>query len=392
MAKNGFRVFDCDLHVVEPWDLWIRYIEPKYRDCAPVGSREYAGDLGLIHDGKQISHLVRQSADSPPMIGDMASKYGRTTLFEDFERRGWGPDTQIEGMDAEGIDKAVLFPSRALYAHAKEYADDGLATAISRAYNNWLGEFCSYAPERLYGAGMLAAQDVQGAVHEVRRVKEELGFKGVFLRPNPVRKRNWHDPVYDPLWAECERQDLAVAFHEGIPSGNCAGFVDEPNYLPSAVAERFDGRQEDLWATAHTAAHPIEMMYVGLCVIFGGVCERFSTLRIALLEANCSWLPFWLWRMDEHYEHREADLRPKLPLTPTQYFKRQCFAAMEADERPAKSTFEWLGDDNIVFSTDYPHEDSMFPTAVDTLMKLDVAEDTIRKVLWDNCARLYNMT
>ena len=144
--------------------------------------------------------------------------------------------------------------------------------------------------------------------------------------------------------------------------------------------------------TAHTAAHPIEMMYVTLCVIFGGICERFPRLRFALLEANCSWLPFWLWRMDEHYEHRESDLRTKLPLTPTEYFKRQCFASMEADEHPAKTTFEWVGDGNIVFSTDYPHEDSMFPTAVDALTKLDIAEDTIRKVLWDNCARLYNIT
>ena len=155
MAKNGFRVIDSDLHVVEPWDLWIKFIEPQYADSAPVGSREYPGDLGLIHDGEQISHLARQDPNRPPMIGEMASKYGRTRLFEEFERRAWGPDTQIEGMDAEGIDKAVLFPTRGLYAHAKEYADDGLAAAISRAYNNWLGEFCSYAPERLYGAGML---------------------------------------------------------------------------------------------------------------------------------------------------------------------------------------------------------------------------------------------
>ena len=73
-------------------------------------------------------------------------------------------------------------------------------------------------------------------------------------------------------------------------------------------------------------------------------------------------------------------------------FYPQCFASMEADEQLAKSTFEWLGDGNIVFSTDYPHEDSVFPTAVDTLTKLNIAEDTIRKVLWDNCSRLYNIT
>ena len=101
---------------------------------------------------------------------------------------------------------------------------------------------------------------------------------------------------------------------------------------------------EDLWATAHTAAHPIEMMYVSLCLIFGGVYERFSSLRIALLEANCSWLPFWLWRMDEHYEHRENDLRSNLPLTPTEYFRRhRCLA-----KRGCKVMLNGLGDPQAI--------------------------------------------
>ena len=115
--------------------------------------------------------------------------------------------------------------------------------------------------------------------------------------------------MYDPLWAECEKLGLAVGFHEGTPC-----------QLPVAIGERFDGVHEDLWMTEHVAAHPIEAMYACLSIIAGGVCERFPTLRFAFLEGNCSWLPFWLWRMDEHHELRERVVADKLPLPPSEYF------------------------------------------------------------------------
>ena len=378
MALNGFKVMDSDMHVFEPPDLWPRYIEPKFRDQAPIGTRNYLADLHLMHDGEVISRLKRPMEGEDKVIAQ-CERFGRLEQYLDFDRRGWGPDVQVEAMDAEGIDVAVLFPTRGLFAHAKEYDDNALAAAISRAYNNWLVEFCTHAPERMYGSAMVPAQNVEAAVQETRRAKEELGFRSIFLRPNPVRGRNWHHPVYDPLWAECERQNIAVGFHEGTP---CE--------LPVAVGERFDGEHEDLWMTEHVAAHPVEAMYACLSMIAGGVCERFPGLRVAFLEGNCSWLPFWLWRMDEHYEVREVTLKDKLPLPPSEYFTRQCFAGVESDESIAEDTFKRIGDDCIVFSTDFPHNDARYPHGVETLLEQPFTEESKRKVLWDNCARLYD--
>ena len=378
MARNGFKVMDSDMHVFEPPDLWPRYIEPKYRGRAPIGTRNYFNDLHLMHDGEIISRLKRPTEGEDKVIAQ-CERFGRLEQYRDFDRRGWGPDTQIEAMEAEGIDVAVLFPTRGLFAHAKEYDDDGLAAAISRAYNDWMAEFRAHDPERMHGAAMVPAQNVEAAVEETRRAKEDLGFRAIFLRPNPVRGRNWHDPVYDPLWAECERQNLAIGFHEGTPC-----------QLPVAMAERFDGVHEDMWMTEHVAAHPVEAMYACLSMISGGVCERFPGLRVAFLEGNCSWLPFWLWRMDEHYEVRESTLKDKLPLSPSEYFARQCFAGVEADEAIAEDTFKRIGDDCIVFSTDYPHNDGRYPHAVETLLEQPFTEQSKRKVLWDNCARLYD--
>jgi predicted TIM-barrel fold metal-dependent hydrolase len=381
MAHNGYKVIDCDLHVMEPADLWQRYIDPKYRDQAPVGSATYFMDMNLMQGGKYISRDGRLPImEGGDFTKDLISAHGGIEKYKIYDKRGWGPDTQLEAMDDEGIDKAVLFPTRGFYAIGKEYADDNLAAAIARAYNDWLVQFCAKAPDRMLGCGLIAPQSIDKAIAEVRRMKRELGFKCVFLRPNPVRRRNWHDPAYDPLWEAIQQEGLAIGFHEGWPSD-----------LPVAMGERFDGSNEDLWMTEHVACHPVEAMYACLCFIMGGILARFPGLRVGFLESNCSWLPFWLWRMDEHYEHREHVVKGRMPLRPSEYFKRHCYVSIEAEEKLGKNTVDYIGDSNIVFSTDYPHEDSRYPHALETFDELPLGEESKKKILWDNSARLYNL-
>ena len=114
MATNGFKVLDSDIHVIEPGDLWLRYLEPKYRDRAPKATNEYFMDLRLEHAGKVISRSQAQFADDGDMYTELAIRHGRLDEFKAFARRGWGPDTQLEAMDVEGIDVAVSFPSMGL--------------------------------------------------------------------------------------------------------------------------------------------------------------------------------------------------------------------------------------------------------------------------------------
>jgi len=378
MANQNFRVMDSDMHVQEPWDVFLKYIEPKYKDEVPVGSRGYLADQDLIYKGKVISGNGTQLPYQAELSQQFHDTFGRSDEFKGFEERAWGPDAQIEAMDKEGIDLAILFPTRGLFAHAIEYEDNGLAAAISRAYNNWLVEFCAHDPLRMMGSALIPAQDVEAAVHEVRRAKNELNFKSIFLRPNPVLGRNWHDPAYDPLWAECQKQGLAVGFHEGVP---CA--------LPVAMADRFTGEHEDLFLTAHAAAHQIEQMYATMSMVAGGVLERFPELQVAFLEGNCNWMPGWLWRMDDHYEARENVLKDKLPLRPSEYFKRQCYVSVEAEEELAKYAIAEGYGANLIFSTDFPHPDGRYPNAVNTFLTRDFPEEDKKKILWDNCARLY---
>jgi predicted TIM-barrel fold metal-dependent hydrolase len=369
MAKNGFKVFDSDMHIMEPPDLWERYIAPEFRALAPRGrTSENVRDLGLIFpDGEPNG---RRTAGTP----HRGRNYARNQeVYRDHARRGWTAEVQLEAMDVEGIDVAVLFPTRGLSVLTHPDRDRRFAATLARAYNDWLYDFCQLNPKRLLGAGMISVYDVNDAVEETQRVVEELGFRAVFLRSNIVTGKAWHDPYYEPLWAALEELRIPLGFHEATGSrSRQSGEQFEPNF-----------------GLRRVFAQPFEQMLGLGSFLGGGVLARHPKLRVSFLEANCSWVPWLLWRLDEGFE-REGDIfMPDLSMVPSEYFKRQCFVSVEPDEGPARHTIEELGCDQLVFSTDYPHGDSKYPHAVESFLRLPLADADKRKILWDNCSRFY---
>jgi predicted TIM-barrel fold metal-dependent hydrolase len=138
-------------------------------------------------------------------------------------------------------------------------------------------------------------------------------------------------------------------------------------------------------------AQPMEQMLGLVSLCSGGVLARHPKLRVAFLEANCTWLPWLLWRLDEGWE-REGDIWAQdLSMKPSEYFKRQCFVSVEPDEDGVKYVIDYIGTDRLVFSTDYPHGDSKFPNAVETFLDLPISDEDKQKILWDNCAEFYRL-
>ena len=371
MAKNGFRVLDSDIHIIEPPDLWARYIDAPFKHQAPRGFADWVLDLRIEIDGKLMPANVTYSAEAR---GRSAQR--DRERFRPFQERGWSAEAQLEAMDQEGIDVAVVYPTRGLFAQGIDGMEPKLAAAIARAYNNWLYDFCAVNPQRLIGAGMISPFEIDDAVAEAKRAVKELGFKGIFLRPNPVNGRNWHDPYYEPLWGQLEALDVPLGFHEGLGA-----------HLPQ-VGDRF-GRNVML---RHTVCHPGEQMLAAVSFCGGGILERHPRLRVAFLEGNASWVPFLLWRMDEHYEWLGDVFARDLSMEPSEYFKRQCFVSVECDEEPIKGVFDLMGVANVVFSTDFPHPDCKYPRAVARFLELPLPDAAKRAILWDNCARYYGLT
>jgi predicted TIM-barrel fold metal-dependent hydrolase len=287
-------------------------------------------------------------------------------------------------MDAEGLDLAVLYPSRGLFVLGIDSVDqignDGLepelATAIARAYNDWLKDFCDHAPDRMFGAGMVAAHDVSGAVEEARRCVEVLGFKAIFLPPAAVNRRPWHHPAYDPLWAEIERLGVPLAFHGG----------GQTYLTPDFGLEVLDRLM--LW---HTFSQPLGIQFVTACFTGGGVLHRFPDLRVALLEGNCSWAPWFMYRLDEHYEWTGWYEAPELTMKPSDYFRRNCWISVESDEDTVTHFVDTFGYDKLVTSTDYPHGDSKFPHAIDAFDKLPMTDEAKAATVSTNWSELYKI-
>ena len=196
MAKQGFKVMDSDMHVIEPPDLWQRYLEPAYRDRAPMGSNEGIRNIAIqFADG--MSGAVRDMRFDIWVKGLAAHMGPLDHHFKFAEDRGWDGASQLEAMDLEGIDVAVLFPSRGLFVMGLDSSesvdgpslDPDFAAAIARAYNNWLNDLCAADRTRMYGAAMVAPHDVPAAVKETRRCVEELGFRSIFLLPGMVNRK-----------------------------------------------------------------------------------------------------------------------------------------------------------------------------------------------------------
>jgi uncharacterized protein len=374
MAKRGFRILDSDMHVMEPPDLWERYTAPDYRDQAPVGLLQWVRDLRMVDAegrpwGRPADPVLAKPRSAGHKFRDDQVRYGPD------QERGWTGEVQLEAMEREGIDVAVLYPTRGLHALSRSDLPAPLAAAVARAYNDWLYDFCAADRQRLLGVGMISPFDIDDAVGETERCVRDLGFRGVFLRANVVNGRNWHDPYYEPLWSTLERLDVPIGFHESN----------------SSAARQVGDQFEPDFMLRHTYSHPVEQMMALGSICGGAVLERHPGLRVAFLEGNCSWLPWLLWRLDEHAEMFSDVWSPELKMPPSEYFKRQCYVSVDSDEHPVKYVIDYMGSDNIVYSTDYPHVDARFPESADTFLELPISDEDKRKILWDNCATLYGL-
>lgn len=382
-----YKIIDADSHVSEPVEMWAEYIEPEFKDRAPYVDVREVGENGTIRldvfspplknlkvNGEKIYHKI---SDDIWMEGIKMS-IRDAQIKEQKKKTMLGVDaaSHVMAMEKMGIDIAFLYPTVGLWMLAIDSMDGKLAGALTRAYNNWLYDFCSYDTEKLRGVGAMNLHEPSEMVPELRRIAE-FGWRAVFLRPNLVKGRSLSDPAYEEFWGECESLDIAVSLHEGTHSR-----------LPTTGYDRFESR-----FGMHACSHPMEQMMALLSLIEGGVLERHPKLRVAFLESGCGWLPYWLWRMDEaEYKHLAWEVRDNVKMKPSEYFRRQCFISVEPDEPYLERIIDYIGEDNLILGSDYPHID-FDPDIIDEAVGLGdrLSRSTTQKILWDNPKRYYGI-
>jgi predicted TIM-barrel fold metal-dependent hydrolase len=371
--RDGLRIIDSDGHTVEPRDLWDRYLDPPLR-----------GRLGWFHRQVESPTTLRtfdgRLAYAPCMLAGEQVTAMRWTMDEARRRFGKAAENGFDGasvaaaLDAEGVDLMIIYGPG--YDMWFEGIDPTLAAALARAYGRWLADYSAASGGRVVGAGPLPIQDVKLALTELEHAYHHLGIRAFWVRPNPIGGRTLGDRYYDPLYEALQDLDVPLGVHEFMGAE-----------LPAAGRDRFSTVVE--W---HTCVHPMEQQMAMLAMMVRGVFDRFPRLRVGYLEAGCAWVPFWLHRIEEHLELAGWKEAPGLQATPLEYFKRQCFVTCDPDETLLHSAIDALGDENILFATDYPHPDSKYPNVVSSFLELPrVSLDSKRRIMWDNALRFYNL-
>ncbi len=364
---NPHNVVDADGHVVEPAEAWADMPE-KHR---PVITRDPSGYEHVVVAGTEILAVPLGTLATP---GSDFSDSSSFRSLSEAQPGGSDPVLRLSDMDAEGIDQAVLYPSIGLYAWA--ITDLDAAVSVAKAYNDWLASYCAADPSRLFGAAMLPVQDPVAAVAELHRAAGELGFTAAFVRPNPCMGRSLQDPSYEPIWSAAEELDVTIGIHEGS----------------SVIVPTLGSDRPFNPLVLHAISHSFEEMLAFAQLAAFGVLERHPSMRIVFLESGGGWAPFWVQRLDEQAE-AFGGFCPDMHLRPSEYFARQCWISYEVDEPTLAALLPFIGEERVVWGSDYPHHDATFPGAVAALRRtiapLGPAQQA--KVLGENAAALYRL-
>lgn len=221
MSKaKTFAVFDSDSHIVEPAAIWEKYLDPDYRSLGKSAlwreegkANSYLKVNGKIFRDKMNPNIPRHAIWRPGMTWEQVGELD-PSIRHDQTAGASDPRARLRDMDEMGVDQTLLYPT--WFAEGFHLVEDpDVAYALARAYNDWIADFCSVAPKRLFAAAMLPLQNMDFSIAELRRIASIPCFRGAFIRPMFIEGRYFTHPYYDPLWAALEQQQLTAAVHPG---------------------------------------------------------------------------------------------------------------------------------------------------------------------------------
>jgi len=358
-GEPGLRYVDSDGHILEHPTGMLDYAEAEYRDRIWHIETAEDGEETVVFNGTRTPANLHAAAGTAGMSDeDRARAFRGEMRYTEVRPAAYNAKARLQDMDQDGIDLAVLYPTMLLALQS--ITDVPFTVAQARAYNGWASDHTLEGEGRIFAAGavpaMHAPEDVQGVADEIRRVATLPGMVSVFMRPNPaVDWRPLNDAVYDPIWQAAEETGLPIAMHPFLAPD-----------LPGASLGLRIGDKGLLFSQA--LANPVDVMAAIMWTTAGGVCERFPGCRLIFLEANGGWIVPWLERLDHHVDKFQWEVGD-LKLSPSEYFRRQCWISFDPDESMLAFTAHspLVGAERIIWASDYPHPDAKFPGVTDEL-------------------------
>jgi uncharacterized protein len=389
VMRDGHRIFDADTHIIEP-------VEPieAYLSAADRARLDALGPM--IQRSPNKGGVSRYRIGKRPDLNRRLGSRDRVDLTAAVERKvrdggtpwdvrwqgppfpsdrvNFDPHARVKDLDIEGVDVNMILPSGGVPALCGA-ADVAAEQAVYQAYHRFLADYCGAYPDRLYSLILVSGRDVAGSVAEIRRCGKQDWPVGIF--PICPPDMSLDEPAWEPVWAEAQEHDLTLVIHS---------FTMTVPYPPGMW---------DTWDNVflqRSAGHVWNAQRNMAAVIGAGILDRYPELRMTALECGHGWLPFWAARLDEHAEmcqHAIAPLRQK----PSDYIRGPQYyqsIQLHEGEQSLRHTIEAIGEDTLMFATDYPHSESWFPKSVDAVLQwTSIAGSARDKLLWENAVRCY---
>ena len=302
----------------------------------------------------------RICAQDPPIAG--SPPYRSVETAADMRR----------GLDDLDIDVGILFPDHLLLFAAlpnREYA-----TALSHAYNRWLVEEWLQEDNGLYGVALACPQNPEDSAQEILRMAKNDRIVGIYLPTAGVHPL-WGDRKYDPIFAAAQETDLPVCLHSVT--------ITTPQF-PYQL-DQFENH-----FARQVLSHSFAMMANLTSIMHTGAPARYPGLKVIFTEAGIAWVPYMMWRMDKYYNEYRRHV-PFLDRRPSDYMRERMWFATQPVEEPDDlsqlvETIHQIGDDRILFASDWPHHDFDHPKAI---MKLPASQELKRQIMGLNALNAF---
>ena len=368
------KLVSADSHVVEPGSIWAEYIDNAFKDRAPSVVKDPPGLTGLYfivegQEPRRISSLFAAGV-SPEKLQEHADQSG----MEVCPVGAFIPEARMADMELDGIEADVIYTSLGFGLFA--LTDAPLQQAIFRAYNTWMGGFCSYDPKHLIGLGLIPLLDVEEGIKELKRCAK-LGLRGGTIMASPPEPLGYDNLIYEPFWAAAAELNMPLSMHLGT------GHAPE-----SRLMGKFKSHHQ-----LRRMSLPHEVQRSIAEILFSGALQRHPNLKFVSAENDAGWVPHFLQRADYYYTKHKYTVPSDLQMLPSEYAKRQFFITF-MDDRAAVKLADMYGEDNYGWASDYPHQDSTFPESHKVVEKdfAGVPEHIKRKITRDNVIRFYNLS
>jgi predicted TIM-barrel fold metal-dependent hydrolase len=388
LLSEGIKVIDADTHLTEVHDLWTKRAPAAYKGRVPH-VEEVDGRPTWVVDGAVIGFaggggVIDRDGGKFPFAESMVV-WG----IERIHQAAWDPKLRLEVMDECGIHAQVLFPNSiglGGQGMSNVINDPPLRRLCVEIYNDAMAEIQDRSGTRLLPMAIMPAWDVDECVREAERAAG-LGLRGVNMTSDPqdLGSPDLANRAWDPVWEVCADLHMPVHFHIGS----------------SITAMNFFGNY--FWPSQHEYVKPaigggmlfINNARVVMNTVFAGIFDRHPKLKMVSVESGVGWIPFILETMDYELWENAPVQAAELSRMPSEYFKDHWYATFwfERNKGDVQGLIDSVGEDNVLFETDFPHPTCLYPGPLDTVEEkmMTLRPETRRKVMGDNAAELYRL-